>query len=120
MYAVEFNGQPLDWPYVPTQGKYEPTPDLIFDNAIGSPCFTGRSKSLELAQRQEGADWLYGRSLSVLIHDCHLAPFQSGKDRTLTTSLVNETLFFDLTRSRRVIADWIEDYISSRSHSALN
>ena len=33
---------------------------------------------------------------------------------------LNETLFFSLDQARKVIAAWIEDYNTSRPHSALN
>jgi putative transposase len=33
--------------------------------------------------------------------------------------LLNETLFFSLDHARTVIAEWVEDYNTSRPHSAL-
>ena len=33
--------------------------------------------------------------------------------------LLNETLFFNLDQARKVIAAWVEDYNTSRPHSAL-
>jgi putative transposase len=33
--------------------------------------------------------------------------------------LLNETLFFGLDHARAVIADWIEDYNTTRPHSSL-
>jgi transposase InsO family protein len=33
--------------------------------------------------------------------------------------LLNETLFFSLDHARRVIAEWVEDYNTTRPHSAL-
>lgn len=32
---------------------------------------------------------------------------------------LNETLFFSLDHGRKVIAEWVEDYNTSRPHSAL-
>ena len=34
--------------------------------------------------------------------------------------LLNETLFFSLDQARMMIAAWVEDYNTSRPHSALN
>jgi putative transposase len=38
----------------------------------------------------------------------------------LRDELLNETLFFSIDHARRVMAEWVDDYNTTRPHSALN
>ena len=50
-------------------------------------------------------------------------PMQNGYVESfngkMRDELLNETLFFSLDHARKVIAEWVEDYNTSRPHSAL-
>ena len=51
-------------------------------------------------------------------------PMQNGYVESfngkMRDELLNETLFFSLDQARKAIAAWVEDYNTSRPHSALN
>ena len=50
-------------------------------------------------------------------------PMQNGYVESfngkMRDELLNETLFFNLDQARKVIAEWVEDYNTTRPHSAL-
>ena len=65
--------------------------------------------------RDHGIDWHYiapGKPMQ----NGYVESF-NGKMRD---ELLNETLFFNLDQARKAIAAWVEDYNTSRPHSALN
>jgi putative transposase len=64
--------------------------------------------------KDQAIDWHY-IALGKPTQNAFVESF-NGKIRD---ELLNETLFFSLEHARRIIAEWVDDYNTTRPHSAL-
>lgn len=64
--------------------------------------------------REQGIDWHY-----IALGKPTQNAFVESFNGRMRDELLNETLFFGLDHARRIIAEWVDDYNTTRPHSAL-